>query len=51
MVPHFNIDNNFCKAGSIDCDLDWLEMYHLDKPVIDNKDGVICFALLVCEYW
>ena len=51
MVPYYYIDNDFCKAGGIDSELDWLIMYHLGKPVNDDKDGVICFALLVCGYW
>ena len=51
MVPHYYIDNTFCKARSIDSELDWLIIYRLGKLVNDNKDEVIYFALPVCEYW
>ena len=50
MVPYYYIDNDFYKVKSIDSEFDWLIIYHLGKPVNDDKDGVIYFALLVCGY-
>ena len=50
-MSHYHINFDFYEAGSIDCDLDWLIMYHLRKPVNDDKDGVIGFAFPVCGDW
>ena len=41
-MPYYHIENDFCKAGSMNSELDWLIMYHLGKPVNDDKDGIIC---------
>ncbi len=46
-MSHYPINDDFCEAESIDCDLDWLIIYHLCELVNDNKHGVIGFALLV----
>ena len=51
MMLQYYIDNNLCKAGSIDSELDWLIINNLGKPVNDDKDGVICFAIQVSGYW
>ena len=50
MIQYLYIDNDFCKAKSIDHKLDGLIMYNLGNWVNDNKDGAIFFAFLVCEY-
>ena len=51
MMPHYYIDNDFCKAENIDSELDWHIIYHFGKSVNNDKDGVICFAYPVCGYW
>ncbi len=50
-MSHCDINDDLCKTGSIDCDLDWLIIYHLRKKINDDKDGVIDFALQVCGDW
>ncbi len=50
-MPYYHINDDFCKAGSIDCDLDWLIVYHLRKLVNEDKNGVIGFAFPVCGDW
>ena len=37
-MPHYYIDNDFCKAQGINSDLDWLVMNHLCEPVDNDKD-------------
>ena len=51
MVPHYNIDNDFCEARIIEYDIDWLVIYYLSKPVNNDKDAVMYFAFPVCGYW
>ena len=31
MVPYYHIDNDFCKAKSIDSDHDWFIIYYLSN--------------------
>ena len=38
MVPYYYIYDDFCKAGSINSELDWLIMYYLGQLVNNDKD-------------
>ena len=37
-MPYHYVDDDLCKARSIDDDLDWLVMNHLYEPVDNDKD-------------
>lgn len=50
MVTYFNINDNFYKAKSINCDFDQLVIYHFCKSINNNKDRVIDIIFLICEY-
>ena len=50
-MPHYYINNNFRKARSINCNFDWLIMYHLYKPVHNDKDRVADFVFPICRDW
>lgn len=38
VMLHQHVDNDFCKAWSIDGDFNWLVMYHLSQAIDKNKN-------------
>lgn len=51
MALYHNINNNFYNNKYINDDLDQLVMYYFYKLVHNKKNGNICFALLIYNYW
>ena len=37
-MPHHYVNDDLCKAQSIDSNFNWLVMNHLCKPVDNDKD-------------
>lgn len=50
-MPDYYIDDNFCRVGSVNRDLDWLIISYFCELVNNDKDGVIGFIIPVCGYW
>ena len=46
-MSHYYVNDDFCKAQSIDGNFDWFAMNYLCEPIDDNKYWIIAVLLLM----
>lgn len=51
MIPYYLINNNICKAGGINNNLDWFIMYYFHKLVNDDQDQFLALTFLISQNW
>ena len=44
-MPHYYVNDDFCKAQGIDDNFDWLVINHFCEPIDNDKDWVITVSL------